>query len=111
MEVNLRKKEILFLASVNISKILRKDLVEQETSQCGLHSSADFFTGCILLGHSYLNSGVKSTYTILISQNGFVYALEELALTDRAGSLLCQVINTQYHILGRNGNRTTVRGL
>ena len=33
-EINFKRKEILRLASVNISQILRKDLVEQESAKC-----------------------------------------------------------------------------
>ena len=48
---------------------------------------------------------------VLISQDGFVHAVEAGTFTGLAVSFLGQVINTKYHILRRNGHRTAVRRL
>ncbi len=43
-EINLRLKEIFGVGSVYITEVLRKDLIEEESSESGLNHSADFFT-------------------------------------------------------------------
>ena len=48
---------------------------------------------------------------VFISQNCFIQTLKALSFALGSGSFLCQVIDTKYHILGRNGNRAAIGGL
>ena len=52
---------------------------------------------------------MKSNCLILISQDRFILALEAHTFTGCSRSLLGQIVNTKYHILRRNGYRTTIR--
>ena len=45
---------------------------------------------------------MQGDHLILISENGFVYTLEELSFANGAGSLLGQVVNAKHHVLGRH---------
>ena len=98
-EVNLKKKLISRNASVNKSKILRKDLIEQETSQCRLYIACESASIRHYLAGTYKNLGLQGNYLVLICQNCLVYALEELAFTLISRSFLGQIIDTKDHIL------------
>ena len=98
-EVNLKKKFISRNASVNKSKILRQDLIEQETSQCRLYIACESTSIRHYLAAADKNLGLQSNYLVLICQNCLVYTLEELAFSLVSRSFLCQIVNTKNHIL------------
>ena len=108
MEVYFQLQEVLGITSVYKSQILRQNLIEDETSQCRLYRSGDRLTCCIYLAHADMNAGMQCQRLVLICQNCFVYALEILTFADRTGSLLGQIVDTKYHILGRNGYGSTI---
>ncbi len=54
---------------------------------------------------------MKSDDTLIICHNSFLNVAESLTLARLTRLLKSQVIRTEYHILSRNGNRTSVRGL
>ena len=108
VEVNLQLQLIALDASVHKAQILRDDLVKDKASHRGLyHSSLNGSVRHLLL-HSYFYLGVQRYFLVLIGKNGLVYVLEGHALSLYARSFLCQVVDTENHILGRNGHRASV---
>ena len=99
MEINLRQKEIFRLAPVHKPQILRKDFIEQEASQRGLHDSAYLFPLGICLCHPHPDPGMEGAGPVLICEDGFVYVLVKSSLSNRPGSFLGQVINPEHHVL------------
>ncbi len=51
---------------------------------------------------------MKGDGSVFIGKNRLVYILKELALSLGPGSFLSQIIDTKYHILRRNRNRSSV---
>ena len=107
-KVNFKLKEVLRHASVYISKILRNDLIEQESSECRLYKTGNSLAVSVLLLHSDLDLGLKFDISVLISKDCFINTLKALALAKSSGSLLCKVVNTKYHILCRYVYRAAV---
>ena len=58
MEINFQNQIILRNASVHKTKILWKNLIKNETSQCGLNRSGLFCSICHFLCYTYMDSGV-----------------------------------------------------
>ena len=108
-EINFQKKFIARYTSVYESKILRKDFVEQETSESGFYVAGQYGAIRHLLRAANQNSALERNYFVFVCKNGFVHALEELAFSLVARSLLGQIVDTKDHILRRNGYRTTIR--
>ena len=98
-EVNLKKQFVSRYASVYKSKVLWKDLVEQETSQCGMNITADdsAIRHCLMCADNDL--GLKCDDFVLVCKDCLVDTLEELAFTLVSRSLLSQVVDTKDHIL------------
>ena len=111
MEINLKYQLVARNASVNEAQILRDDLVEDKTAKGGLYNTG--FLGAVRhgLGYSYFDAGVQGHSSVLVCKNCLVHALEDHALAGCARALLGQIVDTKYHILGRNGYRTTIRRL
>ncbi len=107
-EIYLKDKFISRNASVNKSKILRKDLIKEETSQCGMYITGDHCTIRHLFATTYSNLGLQLDCFILISKDCFVYTLEVFVFANASRSFLCQVVNTKDHILRRYSHRTTI---
>ena len=99
MEIYFKLHFIFRNASVYKSQILRQDLIKQETSQCRLYRSGHAGTIRHCLYHTHFDSGLQCQCFVFISKNCFVYALEEFSFSDCTRSFLCQVVNTQNHIL------------
>ena len=99
MEVYFQRQCIFRDASVYEAQILRQNLVEDKSAQCGLYILYNRIAIPILTLNTYCNSGVKCDDTIFISKNCFVYILKELAFSCCTRSFLSQVVNTKYHIL------------
>ncbi len=111
MKIHFQLQEVLRDTSVHESQVLGQDLIEQESSQGGLHIARYGLSGPILLRHPDSDPGMQGTCLILISQDGFIHALEELAFSHGTGSLLGKVVDSQHHVLGRNRHRTSIGGL
>ena len=111
MEVYFQLQLILRNGAVNESKVLRNDLVKDETSYSRLDDTGLYCAVGHGAAYPYLYPAVESNHMVLVSQDGLVYALENAALTRRSRSLLGQVVNTKNHILGRNCHRAAVRRL
>ena len=115
MEINLQLQEIVRIGTVYKSKILRKNLVEDETSECGLdHTGLDLAIG-ILTETTDLDPCMKRDLIVLIGDDRLVHILEILAfarlrclITDTGSTLLCQIVDTEDHILRRYRYGTTV---
>ena len=58
VEVYLQLQEVLGIASVYESQILRQDLIEDETSQSGLYRTGNGLALCIYLVHTYMDAGM-----------------------------------------------------
>ena len=54
------------------------------------------------------DTGMQGNNLVLVCKNRLVDALECHALALGARTFLGQIVNTKYHILGRNGYRTTI---
>ena len=55
MEIHFRLQQIFRISSVHIAKILWQNLVEEESSQRGLHIAGHLFPVGILLCHPDIN--------------------------------------------------------
>ncbi len=99
MEIHFGKKEVFRPASVNISQILGKNLVKEETAQRGFHNTGYLFSLCVLFGYPHLDAGMKGTGSVLVSKNRLVYALVILALAYSPFSFLGHIVNAKHHIL------------
>ena len=102
MEVNFQFQLVLFLGTVYEAQILRDDLVEDETSNGRLDDTS---LRCAIrhrAGYSYFDTGMQGNNLVLVD------ALECHALALGARTFLGQIVDTEYHILGRNGYRTTI---
>ena len=99
MEIHLQLQHILLLAPIHKAQILRNDLIEDKTADCGFHDSA--FDGAVLhlLLHPCLDPRMQGDNSVLIGQNRLVYTLKRLALALASRTLLRQIINPQHHIL------------
>ena len=51
---------------------------------------------------------MKGHNAVFIGQDRFIFALKVFSFSRSSRSFLGQVIDTQNHILGRNGHRTAV---
>ena len=98
-EINLRFQLVTRNGTIYKSKILRKNLIEQETSQCRLFSTCQNSSVRHSLGYTNFDTALKGDYFILISQNCFINALEEFAFSACSRSLLSQIVDTKDHIL------------
>ena len=108
MEVNFQFQLVLFLGTVYEAQILRDDLVEDETSNGRLDDTS---LRCAIrhrAGYSYFDTGMQGNNLVLVCKNRLVDALECHALALGARTFLGQIVDTEYHILGRNGYRTTI---
>ena len=108
MEINLKFQDIVRICSVNISKILRNDLVEQQTTKCSIDDTCNLCSVFCRNSSSYFYLRVESDLLVLICKQCFVLWLEELAFSNIAILLHCQIVDTKDHILWRNGNRSTI---
>ena len=108
MEVNLQLKGVFRDTSVHKTQILRKDFIKDKTAQGRFHHVGSFRSVSQFFRNFNLDSGMKGKNMVFICQYGFIQALEVFSFSHCPGSFLCQVVNTQYHILGRNGNRSAV---
>ena len=111
MEIHFQFQHIFRVASVHISQILRQDLIEKESAQGRLYIAGHNFSVSGLFGHSHRNPGVQCTNLIFIGENRLVHILKELAFAQSTGSFLCQVVDSQHHILRGHRHRAAVRRL
>ena len=111
VEINLQYQLIARNSTIYKAQILRQNLVEEETAQRGLYDTGHLSSVSQGSGYADLDSGLQTDDFILISQDGFVQVLEELAFAFTSRTLLGQVIDTKDHILGRYGYGTAVRRL
>ena len=111
MEIYFQFQVIFRIHSFYISEILWQNLIEQKTSQCCIDRSGNSCSIRSLLGNSYMNLGMKRNDPILVCQDCFIHRLEEFAFSKITRSLLGQIVDTENHILGRNGYRATIRRL
>ena len=99
MKINFQFKEILILASIYESQVLADDLIENETSQCGLNDTGFHLTVFIDSLTFYFNLCMQGNLMIFISNDCFVHVLECFSFAFCTRTLLCQVIDTKDHIL------------
>ncbi len=107
-EVNFELHEILRAGTIYITQILADNLIEKETSECGFHNDALFLALRIDTGSANLNHSMKSDNAVLICKDSFVDILEEFAFSLIPRLIHRQIVNTENHILGRNGYRAAV---
>ena len=99
MEINFQKQFVTRNTSVYKSQILWQDLVEQESTQSGFYCSFQDFSCRQSFFTANVNSCLQCQVSVFVSQDSFVQALVVSAFSLASRSFLCQVINTQDHIL------------
>ena len=108
LEADFEIKLLFGVVSVNEAKILRNMLVEKNTS----YSSVDYLCfgmiSAYVLGNSNLDSRVDRNIPFIVSHNSLIEVTEYFTLALFAGLVDSKIIRTEYHILSRNCNRTTV---
>ena len=110
-EIHLKLQLVFRNATVYEAQILRKNLIEKESSQCGIYISGNFSAILHLLRRADGDLRLQGNVFILICKDCLVYIMEEHTFAARSRSLLGQVVNTENHILRRNRYRTSVRRL
>ena len=102
-EVNLRKNLIARNRTIHEAEILWDDLIEDQTTYRGIHHALDDLLAAILclydLTDSALDQGVHRDVAILLRENRLVDALEEHTLVRLTRTRLCNIVDTEYHIL------------
>ena len=86
--IDLKLKEILRDAAVNHAQILRKYLVEEESSESGLHDSGYLLAGFVPLGNADFYPGVKVKSMVLIRKKRLVDITVYGILAKSAGTFL-----------------------
>ena len=107
-EINLKRKLVTRNRTVYVSQILRQNLIEEESSECGAYVLLHYSTIFHLFFAADGNLGLQGNVSVLVCQDGFVHIAEEASFALLARTLLCQIVDTKNHILGRNGYRTTI---
>ena len=102
-EVNLRKNLVARNRTIHEAEILRDDLIENQTADGGIHNALDNLLCAILrlydLADSALDQGVHRDVAILLCEDRLVDALEEHTLVRLTRTRLCNIVDTEYHIL------------
>ena len=98
-EIYLQSKLIARDGTVYIAKILRQDLIEQETAQGGCYVLGQRRSIRHFLAAAHMDLGLQCDITVFICQDRFVDILEETSLSLAAGALLGQIVDTEDHIL------------
>ena len=107
LEIDLKLQVVLRLCSVNKSEILRNDLVEDESSECGLNKTC-LNLAVDLSGDTDLDHAVERDLVLVICHLSLVDRGEYHALTLIVLYFHCEVVAAEDHILCRNCNRLTV---
>ena len=110
-EVNLRLQLVLRLGAIHKAEVLRNDLIEEDASRGSLLNFRTLFAVRALLREADLNLGLQCDLVVRVSEQRLVRALEAHTLALCAVALLSQVVDAENHILGRNRDRSAVRGL
>ncbi len=71
-EIDLGLQELLRIRSVYKSEILRKYLVEEESSEGGIYHSRDSLSLCIYGTPAHMDLAVKSDISVLVSEYSLV---------------------------------------
>ena len=110
-EVNLGLQLVLRLGAIHEAEVLRNNLIEEDASRGSLLNFRALFAVRALLREADLNLGLQCDLVVRVSEQRLVRALEAHTLALRAVALLGQVVDAENHILGRNRDRSAVRGL
>ena len=102
-EVNLRKNLVARNRTIHEAEILWDDLIENQTTYRSIHNALDDLLAAILrlydLADSALDQGVHRDVAILLCEDRLVDALEEHTLVWLTRTRLCNIVDTEYHIL------------
>ena len=107
-EIDLGQQIIFRLCAVHKSEVLRNDLIKEQSSEGDVDDTCDHLSVFPLLADPDLDLGMQRDVMVLVSEDRLVHAVEAPSLTGFAVSLLCQIVDTEYHILGRNGNGAAI---
>ncbi len=107
-EIHFQRQLVAGDGAVHKAKVLIQNLIEEEAAERGVDIRADGVSVRILSFAADRYKRVKIQFTVLISQNGFVHVAVGRTLALRTRTDLCQIINTQNHILRRNGHGAAV---
>ena len=111
LEAYFKIELLIGICSVHKSEILRNVLVKYDTTYCRIDDPCFGVISADIFCYSHLDSGVDRDISFIVSHNSFIEVAEHLSFTLFAGLIDRKIIRTEYHILGRNCNGATVRGL
>ncbi len=109
--IYLKLQVILVTFPCHEAQILRDYLIKEKPAQGCVYNTLYRPSVRELSFDTHPDLALKGNVFVFISQHGLVHVFEGFALTGFAVTLLGKVINTQDHILRRNGNRCPVRRL
>ena len=111
VEIHFQFQVVIRIASVNKTKVLADNLIENKSSQCRFNNTRFFFACIIYTETTDFNFGMKCNLMVFIGNNCLIHIFKETSrsfCTLLRSSLLCQIINTKDHILRRYGYGTTI---
>ena len=98
-EINFKSKLVTRNRTVYVSQILRQNLIEEESSECGAYVLLHYSTIFHLFFAADGNLGLQGNVSVFICQDSFIHIAEEASLALLARTLLGQIIDTKNHIL------------
>ena len=109
-EVDLQLQHGFRGGAIHIAQVLRNGIVEDNAAHGGVDDAGIRLT-IYFHGAAHLDGSVQPHHAFLIGHKGLVKVAENLALALFAGFFQGQVVRTEHHVLGRDGDRPSVGGL
>ena len=106
-EGNLQVKLLFRISSVHKAQILRDRVVEDDLSDGGVDQAADGLA-LHLAGDADLDRRMQADHTGVVCHLGLVEVAEHLAGARLVVADHGQIVGTEDHVLGRDGDRTSV---
>ena len=109
MEIHFRLQFIARDSPVHKSKVLGQDLIEDKPSQRGFLRILQPGPVGHLLCNTDFDPALQCQRPVFISQDRLIDIFKCLAFSDGSRSLLCQIVDSKYHVLRGHRHRTAVR--
>ena len=106
-KVDLQRKLIFGVCTIDIAQILRDVLVKDQTAHRRVDDTGNRFVAD-LFGHAHLDLRMQGDDPLAVGHHGFVHIAEDLSLAFVAVLRDGQIVGAQNHILCRNRHRTAV---
>ena len=95
---------------IEIAHLLRDNLVDDNTSHGSLHHTG-LQHAIYQIFHHHFHQGVQFALTFIVSDKSLLWSIECQALTLHARTNLSNIIESEHHVLGRNGDRCAIGGI